>query len=231
MPRRYPIEIKNEVLRLGKEGLTYQQIREKFPVPKSTLSVWFKNAGTVRDRSRQLEHLGRARLLSVAAKNKQKQQRIEDAEQSAKKIVNSIVKLDKEIVKSLLAMLYWAEGTKGDTSGGPKFVNTDPELALFYIRLLRSSYPIDESRIRVRLQLHYYHDHGEALSFWSGLLMVPESQFGKIYVKNRSTRKKFRENFQGICCIEYYDTRVRRELLAIGRTLARKQDLLSSFNG
>jgi len=116
-------------------------------------------------------------------------------------------------------MLYWAEGTKTDP-GSLIFVNTDPVLASFYLRLLRSTIPIDESKLRVRLHLHYYHSHPNARRYWSELLAIPESQFGKIYVKKRSKRKKFRRNFQGICSIVYADTQLLREILALGRILA-----------
>ena len=118
-------------------------------------------------------------------------------------------------------MLYWAEGTKSDRTG-LKFVNTDPVLAKFYISLLRSAYVVDESRIRVRIHLHYYHRHKAAVTYWSNLLGVPRSQFGKIYVKKRSVLKRFRKNFQGICFINYFDGSIRRELLSLGLQIAQK---------
>lgn len=103
-----------------------------------------------------------------------------------------------------------------------KFVNTDPALAKLYISLLRSTYSLDENRIRIHLHLHYYHRHREAIAFWSKLLGVPGSQFGKIYVKKRSVLKRFRKNYQGICSIKYFDSSVRRELLSLGQQIARK---------
>ena len=130
---------------------------------------------------------------------------------------------EQSIQKSLLAMLYWAEGTKSDKAGCATFANTDPDLIRLYLSLLRDAFLLDESRLGIRLHLHEYHDREASLSFWSGLTRVPESQFGKIYVKKRSTRKKFRENFQGICFVIYCEARVRRELLALGQILAERQ--------
>ncbi len=121
-------------------------------------------------------------------------------------------------------MLYWAEGTKSDTAGGPKFANTDPVLAKLYLTLLRSVYVLDEKRIKVTLHLHYYHRHRAAITFWSELLSVPRSQFGKIYVKKRSVLKRFRKNFQGICFIYYFDSAVRRELLSLGKQIAQEME-------
>lgn len=231
MGTRYSNEVREKVLRLGEAGLTYSQIQKQFSIPKSTLSVWFAHAGKTPDRSRQLEHLRRARLRAKETINQGRLDRIALATNLAGKELVKLDLTDTSLIKSLLAMLYWAEGTKSDTSGGPKFVNTDPILASFYLRMLRAAYDLDESRIKVRIHVHSYHNQKEAVDFWSALLKVPKSQFGKIYVKKRSTRKKFRENFQGICTIGYYDTRVRRELLALGLLMAEKYKELPSFNG
>lgn len=218
---RYTKETKSEVLRMGKLGKTYTEIREKFPIPKSTLSVWFKNAGKKPDRARQLEHLKRIRPIALATLHRHKEERVALATGIAGKELGLLSLKDKSVQKAFLAMLYWAEGTKSDQAG-LRFTNTDPVLAKLYISLLRSAYSIDESRIRIRLHLHYYHEHREAVSFWSKLLGVPSSQFGKIYDKKRSVQKRFRKNFQGICFINYADSSIRRELLSLGQQIAQK---------
>ncbi|OGG62341.1 hypothetical protein A3I46_02695 [Candidatus Kaiserbacteria bacterium RIFCSPLOWO2_02_FULL_54_13] len=206
---------------MGKLGKTYPEIREKFPIPKSTLSTWFKNAGKKPDRTRQLEHLKRIRPIAVATIHRKKEARVALATGIATRELNRLPLKNKSIQKALLAMLYWAEGAKSDMTG-LRFVNTDPVLAKLYISLLRSTYALDERRIRIRLHLHYYHKHREAITFWSKLLKVPNSQFGKIYVKKRSVQRRFRKNFQGICFINYFDGAIRRELLSLGQQVAQK---------
>jgi len=220
---RYSNEIKRKALRMGALGKTYPEIRKRFLIPKSTLSVWFKNAGRKPDRTRQLEHLKRIRPIAMATIHRKKEVRIARAVSIAKTELRQLSLTNIPIQKALLAMLYWAEGTKSDRAG-LKFVNTDPVLAKFYISLLRSAYTLDESRIRIRIHLHYYHRHNEAIDYWSTLLSVPRSQFGKIYVKKRSVQKRFRKNFQGICFINYFDGAIRRELLSLGTQLAQKLD-------
>ncbi|MDO8566719.1 MAG: hypothetical protein Q7R58_01030 [bacterium] len=218
---RYSKEVRREVLRMGELGKTYPEIREKFPIPKSTLSVWFKNAGKKPDRTRQLEHLKRARHIALATIHRNKENRVALAIGIAEKELGRLPLKNKSVQKALLSMLYWAEGTKSDRTG-LRFVNTDPVLAKLYISLLRSAYQLDESRIRIRIHLHYYHRHRKAIAFWSKLLEVPGSQFGKIYVKKRSVLKRFRKNFQGICFINYFDGAIRRELLSLGQQIAKK---------
>lgn len=218
---RYTKEVRDEVLRMGKLGKTYTEIRERFSVPKSTLSVWFKNSGKKPDRTRQLEHLKRVRPIALATIRRNKEGRVALATGIAERELGRLPIKNKSVQKAFLAMLYWAEGTKSDRVG-LKFVNTDPVLTKLYLSLLRSTYSLDESRIRIRLHLHYYHRHREAIAFWSELLKVPGSQFGKIYVKKRSVLKRFRKNFQGICFINYFDGAIRRELLSLGQQIAQK---------
>lgn len=208
---------------MGALGKTYPEIREKFLIPKSTLSTWFKNAGKKPDRTRQLEHLKRIRPFAIATIRRKKEARVALATGIATKELKQLPLKNKSVQKSLLAMLYWAEGAKSDRTG-LRFVNTDPVLAKLYISLLRSTYSLDESRVRIRIHLHYYHRHREAVTFWSKLLEVPSSQFGKIYVKKRSVLKRFRKNFQGICFINYFDGRIRRELMSLGYQIAREYE-------
>jgi hypothetical protein len=220
---RYTKEVKRAVLRMGKLGKTYPEIQKKFPIPKSTLSVWFKNAGKKPDRTRQLEHLKRIRPIAVATIHRHKEERVALATGIAEKELGRLPLEEKSVQKAFLAMLYWAEGTKSDRAG-LRFTNTDPVLAKLYITLLRSAYIINESRVHIRVHIHYYHKPKEAIAFWSTLLGVPSSQFGKIYVKKRSVQKRFRKNFQGICFIKYDDSSIRRELLSLGNQIAQRYE-------
>ena len=179
-----------QVERLRKAGKTYAQIREQFHIPKSTLSIWLgKKYPGVFDRKAQLKHLKRIRLLSAETiRNGRIARNIIPAEKG--RAVAKIVPIeDVTVLKSLLAMLYWAEGSKYEGVGGLKFVNTDPRLALLYLSLLRSCFPIDEKKLRIRLHVHHYHDKKKALKFWSKLLNVPQSQFWKLYVKKEKQTK------------------------------------------
>lgn len=229
----YTPHLKHTVLALGASGATYSEIQKKYCVPKSTLSYWFKSAGRspTQNIAKMREHLTRAREIACVVIQKKKEARLAVAESKAQAIADTLPLANIPLQKSLLAMLYWAEGTKSD-KGMTIFTNTDPLLISFYLHSLRSSFALDETKLRIRLHLHHYHNKSDSIEFWSELLKVPKSQFGKIHVKKRSTQKKFRENFRGICFVIYNDVSVRRELMALGRLLAQnKIKKLSSFNG
>lgn len=219
--KAYTAEIRLQAESMRKEGKTYAQIREKVHVSKSTLSSWLgEKFSGIFDRQAQLTHLKRARLLSAARLRGEKIAR--DTVSAARGAATAALLPVNDISfqKSLIAILYWAEGAKN--GGTLKFVNTDPRLAKLYITLLRSCFPIDERKIRIRLHLHYYHDKKKSVQFWSRLLRVPPTQFGKLYVKKRSATKKFRQNFMGICFISYSDTPLIKEVLGLAYAIPDK---------
>lgn len=126
---------------------------------------------------------------------------------------------DFGFLKSMLAVLYWAEGSKYEGVSGLQFTNTDPDLAKFFITLLRKCYKLNESKFRIRLHLHYYHKARESKRFWAKLLRIPLDQFASVYVKKRSRKKRFRKNFMGICLMRYLDSNVRKDLMEINHQL------------
>ncbi len=220
--RVYTQDEKDKVKKLLLGKKSYAEITKLLGIPKSTVCTWYgKSLDRPWQRCTQLEHLKNIRKLAVVAvKRKWDKKRVEDLQE-----INS--NLEKELptypfqnqgfYKSLLAMLYWAEGDKGNA--GTRFANTDPNLARLYISLLRRCYNIDESKLRVRLHLHYYHSVKKMKKFWSKELNVPLNQFTKTSIKKRSKTKKFRKNFAGICFIYYGNSKIRKELLELGLKL------------
>jgi transposase-like protein len=217
--RRYLEGDKQKILALIREGVSYSKIQRDFGVPKSTLSYWVSSQGTVRDTSKQKAHLELARAASAASLRAKKVARLNLAVKSAQEIGAALSIEQTEIGKSLLAMLYWAEGGKQD--GNMKFTNTDPDLVYLFLELLRKHYQIDESRLHVALLVHPYHNQGEVIDFWSDKLKINKSQFWKVYIKPRSgLRKEYRRNFYGICNVHYASCAIQRELIALGKYLA-----------
>lgn len=221
--RSYSQKTKKLALDRVSRGVTYELVRERLKVPKSTLSWWARSKGKTVDRSKQIAHLARAREAALRAIAIKKSERVVRAESDAQSLANAVPVTKREISKSLLAMLYWAEG--GKQEGNLKFTNTDPDLVLLFLSLLRKSYPLDETRLHIARLIHSYHDQSTLINFWSEKLDIPPSQFWKTYIKPRSGRKKqYRRNFYGICNLHYASTPIQRELLALGRALGKRLD-------
>ena len=220
----YTQKDKEKTKRLLLSGKTYSEIGRFLGVPKSTISTWFgKTLKRPINKRARLRHFNRIRkLASLALKKKWERKHQEEAQLIDKKIENDLKSYplgNISVYKSLLAMLYWAEGDKYNGVSRTKFANTDPNLAKLYLTLLRKCYNIDEAKIKVGLYVHYYHSIKKVKNFWSKILNVPLKQFGKVYVKKRSKTKKFRKNFAGVCFIYYGKSSVAKELLKLGLTL------------
>jgi len=216
----YDNKIKKEAKHLRATGKTYSEIKLLLNIPKSTLSNWLsKKYSGVFNKKAQLIHLSKIRPIAAAAKKKRSEIKKEILREKIAKEIKSYPLNHQGFLKSILAILYLAEGAKYEGVSGLKFVNTDPNLSQFYINLLRTCFVIDESRFRIRLHLHYYHKLKKSKEFWSKLLNVPLNQFQSVYIKKRSRKKRFRKNFMGICFINYLDSTIRKELLELANQL------------
>ncbi|OHA93811.1 MAG: hypothetical protein A3E02_00010 [Candidatus Zambryskibacteria bacterium RIFCSPHIGHO2_12_FULL_38_34] len=213
----YTKQTKEKARKLREQGVSYNKLQRMLDIPKSTLSSWFSESlGMPFDRKTLLKHLANIRILSAKVKRKNK---MDELEKIQKKADEEILSYPLDLVsfqKSLISMLYWAEGAKHEKVSGLIFVNTDPKLLELFISLLRNCYELDEKKFRVRLHLHYYHPIKETRQFWSKLLEIPESQFTKTLIKRRSLKKRFRKNFHGICILSYLSSSIRKEILALG---------------
>ena len=224
--KRYDETVKERVSLLRSQGKSYTEIQKEFQIPKSTLSVWLgeKYSG-IFDRKAQLAHLKKIRLISAESKTAARLKRDALASEQGTIAARKVPRTNVNVLKALLAMLYWAEGSKFDGVSGVRFVNTDPKLIALYLSLLRRCFPVDERKLKVRLHLHYYHKKRESLQYWSSLTGVPKEQFGKLYIKRRNSNKRFRKNFMGICFIYYPGEGMRKEILSMGQEI---QTLLSA---
>jgi hypothetical protein len=211
--KRYDAHTKKQVAALRAQGKTYGDIQKLFPIPRSTLSAWLgKKYAHIFTREAQLAHLAQIRPLSTIKVRRMRVEKYARASEKASAVAHTLTLTNTGIQQALLSMLHWAEGTKKD-GVGLRFANTDPRMMHLYLSLLRNCFAIDETRLRIRLHVHYYHEKRETVRFWSSLLRIPESQFWKTYVKKRSTQKRFRKNSRGICFLYYPGDLIRKELL------------------
>lgn len=219
--KKWGRSIKEEARQLRRDNLSITSISRILKVPRSTLHQWINDIKrpTFLTNQEKLEHLKRIRPMATLALKKEREERLSKIKKEVFGEIENFRTKDPDLLKSLLFMLYWSEGSKG--RGTLQFANIDPFLSLLFLTLLRRCYKIDEAKLRVRLHLHCYHDIDKTRKFWSKLLNIPETKFGKIYIKKRSKTKKFRENFAGICFIRYYDENLRYRVLESAYELAR----------
>ena len=113
--------------------------------------------------------------------------------------------------------MYWGEGSK--TGYRTSFINSDPAMVATFLKLLRKSFSIDESKLRALVHIHEYHNDPEIKEYWSKITSIPLSRFTKSYLKPHS-QKVIRPGYKGAIRIAYYDSLIVYELKAIYNTLA-----------
>jgi len=217
---RLPIEIKEKAFKLRVKGYSIKEIADKLNIAKSTVSLWVRD---IKLNKKAQERLKKRRLLpyyKIAlrwdAKRKKEQ---EELNLIARNIVKEI-KNDINQKRVYCSLLYWCEGAKG-YNDSIRFVNSDPVLIKTFLKLFRDSFPIEESKFRVLMHLHSYHNENLQKEFWSNLTQIPKNQFNKTFLKP-NTKKRIRNDYPGCVVISYHDRKLARLLRAIYKSFSEK---------
>jgi hypothetical protein len=151
-------------------GMAMPDIAATLGVSRGSVSLW------TRDVEFEPRPRRRARKRGPNALQRRKQVEIGELFEEGRRRIGELS--DREFLVAGAA-LYAGEGTKRD--GVVRFANTDPRMMTFFMAWLRRFFAIDESRLRARIYLHEGLDLHAATEFWSIVLGIPISQFGKAY--------------------------------------------------
>lgn len=187
------IILKNQAIALRKNGLSYNEIRKKVDVSKSTLSVWLKSIHLKPEYKNRL-YTKQIRMLSYGAQSQK--------ERRKREIDNILKKADEEIKLPLAesayrlfgAALYWAEGNKQKIF---EITNSDPYLILFMVRWFSNIFGASPQFLRARLNIYPQQNEAKIKKFWSDITDIPIKNFGKSYIKPLSTGYKKNNLYYG----------------------------------
>ncbi len=167
---------------LRKKGLSYNEIKERLGVSKSSVSLWCrdielsdKQKERLSDRSAAVSKLGaranhEKRLLEVLA-----------IKESSKKEISS---LDSDTFRIAGTILYWAEGHKTNSAS---VTNSDPRIIRFMVTWFKEICGISPAHLKAHLHIHYGNDEKKIKKFWSRLTGIPLKNFGKSFIKPKGT--------------------------------------------
>lgn len=206
----------NEARGLRSSGSTYSEISKQMGLAKSTLHYWLSEVSRPESyvKKTREEWMTIVQPMGALANKKKRADSLVELQKAIDDELEA-VNFDLTSKKAMLAMLYWAEGAKGEHSS-LVFANTDPRLMRLFVMLLRQCHKLDESKFRVRIFLHHYHKEDEVKDYWSKLLSIGKDQFQKTYWKKRGTNKTYRRNSWGICFLIYHNVALKDELLKYG---------------
>jgi len=180
--------LRAKALILRKKGLSYNEIRKFVPVSKSSLSIWLKNV--------RLSPKHRARLytkqiailaLGAPSQRERRKKQIDEIVTRAKAEIE--LPLSHDAYRFLGAALYWAEGSKTKNF---EITNSDPMLVAFMVKWFSETFNVSPTTFKAHLNIYSQQDENDLKRFWSTLIGVPISNFGKTFVK--PANKYFKKN-------------------------------------
>jgi hypothetical protein len=208
---------KDEAMGLRRRGYTYGEIKKclNAPIPKSTLTLWFKKITLSENAHRRLKKvidikLKNAHSRALEANRKKRKEYLSDIEKKVKHLKNHL--LNNDIAKIVLAMLYLGEGAKGIRRSF-MFGNSDPNVIKLYLNLLRRCYVINESKFRCTIQCRADQNIPFLENFWMNITKIPYSQFYKARIDPRTIGKKSKKpDYKGVCRIDYFCADIYNEI-------------------
>lgn len=193
---------------LRADGLSLVEIASTLGVSKSSVSVWTRDVEFV-PRPRPSQRYGaRRRAPNVLQRRK--------AEEIERLLAAGRARIGRLSEREFLvagAALYAGEGSKGE--GEVTFANSDPRMIAFFCAWLRRFFPIDETRLRVRVYLHEGLDLEAAHAFWSRLTGIPPEQFRKPYRAVADATMRTTKHEYGCASVRYSCTRAHRAIMGL----------------
>lgn len=213
--------------RLRSQGYTYSEIRQKIgkQIPKSTLSYWCHSVrlpGLYREKINRINKASLSRALKIAHIVNQTRRR-EYLDNLRSKNLNLLQKVDKDVLKLILAIFYLAEGAKYPSSRFLRFGSSDPETIKFFLRSFKIVFNTDPSKFRVDIFCRADQDIEKLQEYWIKITGIDRKFFYKPRVNKRTIGKKTRKrNYRGVCAINYFDTSLQLELQLLGEEIVKR---------
>jgi len=186
--------LKEKVINLRKQGLSYSEILKQIPVAKSTVSLWLRSINLSKKQKQRLTE--KKKLSSLRGAQKKKDLRIlltKKIYDESKKDIKTISKRDLFI---LGIALYWAEGSKEKENhygSGVRFSNSDPEMIKLFVKWLKDIGNVQRKDIYFDIYLHENSKNNvkNIKKFWSNSTGFPLNYFSHVYFKKiKSIRKE-----------------------------------------
>lgn len=191
---------KNEALRLRKQGLTYNEIREKIKVSKSTLSLWLRSVGLAKRHTRRISE--KQRQTQKRAVEKWHTQRVEKTRSIKEQAYGEIGPLTKRELWFIGIALYWAEGSKEHEHGTRvQLSNSDPHMLLLFKKWACEYLKAEEDDFDYTLYIHERaRNISGAVGYWADFLSIEPHQISLVFKKHNPSpkRKNIGVNYRGL---------------------------------
>lgn len=217
-------KLKKVAISLRRQGYSYPIIERKIGVARATLSGWFRGLqlSSVAEKlilKRKIRNIKIARTKALELLLKKRNAEIAEMQTAIRSEFENQV-LDTAKKELLLAMLYLGEGFKKKSQVG--LGNSNPEIALLFVKLLREVYNVSDSKLRCYLYLRMDQKAEVEKKFWSNYLGIPLEYFRKPQFDKRTANFKTWKSYHGVCAIYCYDAKIEKRLTIVQRILIEK---------
>ena len=221
----HSLKTKNKAQRLRRDGKTYSEIQKIIGIslPKPTLSYWCKDIILPEEHKKRIielntGNLARGRAIRILQRREKRKENFLFLQRDFKMTITT---LDCYQKKLLLAMLYLGEGGKFIGRAGVMLGNSDPKIIKIFLRLMRSTYVIDEAKFRCTLQCRADQDIVKLESFWSRVANIPLSKFYKAQIDKRTIGKATKKkDYSGVLRVDYFSADIFHELMNLSEILS-----------
>lgn len=188
-------ELKPKAYEMRRSGKAINEICRTLGISKSTASLWCRQIVLTPVQKKRLEEQRTAggligRQKGAEANRQKKITAKNEAMKWAQKIMSNLSKRDDLIAG---VALYWAEGSKADSTNGFLFVNSDPSMIAFVSYWLEDIMGIPKAEFAPQISINEIHKDRiqEVLSFWSRLLDLPRTSFSKPFFAKTKQKKTY----------------------------------------
>lgn len=151
-----------QLRQLRRTGHSIHEIMDKLDMPKTT--VWHH--------VQKVEVLSQYQTLLKKKRGGGNKRKIANIEKAVKEASSLFSGTDRDLLIAL-AMLYWAEGSKGS----PEFINSDGRMIFLYLQILRNVLNIPDESIHVTIRIFTGMDRGSCLKHWSQVTKISSKVF------------------------------------------------------
>src|SRR5579872_1450232 len=209
---RHAQTVKAQVSNLRKKGLSLGEIHKKTNIPKTTIRLWIKDIILSQNQLKRLQQntftaLQKGRIKAQTSKTSERKAH---EEKLYKKAIEETSKLTKKDLFIAGLALYWGEGFKNIHEHRLGFCNSDPEMIVFYIKWLESTFQVEANRLIFRLTLNESYKEKQFViqQYWLDKLNVSPKQFTKTFLQHSQWKKQYKtDSYHGVLRVHVKDSK------------------------
>lgn len=196
-------KLKEKVLQLRQQGMSYSQIKAVVKVSKGTLSDWLKNISLPEERIRELRDFNAIRIEKCRnTKALKRNNRLEMVYRKAEKDIGTLKNMSEREVFLFGLFLYWGEGSKTDRYC-IEITNTDPSMIKFAL-LWFKTIGVNKEDLKIRLKIYKDIDKEHVTNYWIKVLGVDKTQFRYQVKRTNQSDITYKTGFgHGTCSLVY----------------------------